>query len=69
MKKVLIISLLVSMVAACSLTKKDLGLEKTVPDASTAKAQEELVLPPNYNLRPVVPMAHANINSSTTKEL
>ncbi len=69
MKKALIISLLISMVTACGLTKKDLGLEKTVPDASTAKAQEELVLPPNYNLRPVVPMARADINSNKTKEL
>ena len=41
------------------LTKKDLGLEKTVPDASSAKAQDELVLPPNYNHRPVMPMAQA----------
>ncbi len=69
MKKILIISLLTAMVTACGLTKKDLGLEKTTPDASTAKAQEELVLPPNYNLRPVVPMARADINSNTTKEL
>ena len=69
MKKALIISLLISMVTACGLTKKDLGLEKTVPDASTAKAQEELLLPPNYNLRPVVPMARADINSNKTKEL
>ena len=69
MKKILVMGLLLTMLTACGLTKKDLGLEKTVPDASTSKAQEELVLPPNYNLRPVVPMAHANINTNNTKEL
>ncbi|MBP5399456.1 MAG: hypothetical protein J6Y53_03465 [Alphaproteobacteria bacterium] len=69
MKKALIISLSLAMLTACGLTKKDLGLEKTLPDASTSKAQEELVLPPNYNLRPVVPMAHADINTNKTKEL
>ena len=62
MKKILVISLLMTMLTACSLTKKDLGLEKTVPDASTSKAQDELVLPPNYNHRPVMPMAKAESN-------
>lgn len=62
MKKILVTGIILTMLTACSLTKKDLGLEKTVPDASTSKAQDELVLPPNYNHRPVMPMAKAESN-------
>ena len=68
MKKILLIGLFLSILTACSFTKKDLGLEKNVPDASEAKAQDELILPPNYNHRPVMPMARAD-NKQQNMEL
>ncbi len=58
MKKLLLVTILL-MIGACGMTKKDLGLEKKTPDASGAVSKEELILPPNYNLRPVVPMEQA----------
>jgi hypothetical protein len=59
MKKLVMAFVLLSMLGACGLTNKDLGLEKTTPDASNAKAKEALILPPNYNQRPVVDMEKA----------
>ena len=59
MKKILFIIAFAMLATACGMNKKDLGLEKKTPDASQATAKEELVLPPNFNLRPVVPMAQS----------
>ena len=59
MKKLVMAFVLLSMLGACGLTKKDLGLEKKTPDASNVSAKEALTLPPNYNRRPVVDMEKA----------
>lgn len=59
MKKLFFIALTLLLVSACGLTKKDLGLEKRTPDASNVSAKEALILPPNYNRRPVVDMEKA----------
>ena len=59
MKKLLLVTAILLMVGACGMNKKDLGLEKKTPDASGAVSKEELILPPNYNLRPIVPMEQA----------
>ena len=59
MKKLLFVALMLLFLSACGMTKKDLGLQKKTPDASVATEQKDLILPPNYNLRPVVPMTKA----------
>ncbi len=60
MKKLLSLLLLTAMLTACNATKEDLGLAKKVPDASKVSEQKQLLLPPNYDLRPVVPMQKAD---------
>ncbi|MBR1648182.1 MAG: hypothetical protein IJ689_01115 [Alphaproteobacteria bacterium] len=55
MKKTVLTLAALIMLTACGMTKKDLGLQKQSPDPATAKTQEELVVPPNYDLVPVVP--------------
>lgn len=59
MKKLLVITVLVCVISACGLTKKNLGLEKTAPDTSNVSEKEMLILPPNYHQRPVVDMKKA----------
>ena len=59
MRKLFLIVVITGLISACGITKKNLGLEKTPPDASNANAKEMLVLPPNYNLHPVVAMKQA----------
>lgn len=60
MKKALSLVLLLAMLSACNATKEDLGLAKKGPDASKVSEQKQLLLPPNYNLRPVVPLKKAD---------
>ena len=55
MKKIVCLMLLAGMLGACNATREDLGLERKVPDASKVSEQKQLLLPPNYDLRPVVP--------------
>lgn len=62
MKKILSLLLLVSLLGACNATKEDLGLERKIPDASKVSEQKQLLLPPNYNLRPTVPMKKVDEN-------
>ena len=59
MKKLLSLLILTIMLTACNATKEDLGLAKKVPDAYKVSEQKQLLLPPNYDLRPVVPMQKA----------
>lgn len=59
MRKIFCLMLLAGLLTACNATKEDLGLDRKVPDASKVSEQKQLLLPPNYNLRPVVPMAQA----------
>ncbi len=49
--------------AACNATKEDLGLERKVPDAFKVSEQKQLLLPPNYHLRPAVPIKKAEENA------
>ena len=56
MKKIVCLMLLAGMLGAC---REDLGLERKVPDASKVSEQKQLLLPPNYDLRPVVPLEKA----------
>ncbi len=59
MKKIACLFMTVCLLGACNATKEDLGLERKVPDASKVSEQKQLLLPPNYDLRPVVPMSKA----------
>lgn len=59
MKKIVCLMLLAGMLGACNATREDLGLERKVPDASKVSEQKQLLLPPNYDLRPVVPLEKA----------
>jgi uncharacterized lipoprotein len=38
--------------SACSMTKKQLGLSRDVPDESTVETRRPLDLPPDYNILP-----------------
>lgn len=69
MKKYFMLLALVSVVgvSACNTTKEDLGLERKTPDASKAVSKNPLILPPNYNLRPVVPMEKADLQASNAR--
>lgn len=60
MKKLMLACFVVALLSACGLTKKNLGLEKVAPDEGQNSAKEQLVVPPNYNLRPVVPTENNN---------
>ncbi len=59
MKKIVCLMLLAGMLGACNATREDLGLERKVPDASKVSEQKQLLLPPNYDLRPAVPLEKA----------
>ena len=59
MKKIVCLMLLAGMLGACNATREELGLERKVPDASKVSEQKQLLLPPNYDLRPVVPLEKA----------
>lgn len=62
MKKLIAVALLASLVNACGLiNKQNLGLERKTPQAAADK-KEELVIPPNYNLRPDEPAARQENN-------
>ncbi|MBP5352501.1 MAG: DUF3035 domain-containing protein [Alphaproteobacteria bacterium] len=55
MRKVIsfsLVAVLVLMLSACGLTKKDLGLARQGPDETLVKTNEPLILPPEYNVRP-----------------
>ncbi len=52
MKKAYILLAVVMLIASCGLTKEDLGMASSKPDESKVSAREQLVLPPDYNVRP-----------------
>lgn len=55
MKKISIILVLITLCAAlnsCGWTKEKLGLTRRGPDASRVETRDELILPPEYSVRP-----------------
>lgn len=53
MKKTLSVMLLLSCVlCACGLSKKDLGLNRSMPDETKVVARQPLDLPPDFNTLP-----------------
>jgi hypothetical protein len=55
MKKIYIISaliVLVSSLSGCGWTKEKLGLTRHGPDAQNVQTRDELILPPEYSVRP-----------------
>ncbi len=53
MKKMLSLLLALSFaLAACGLTKKDLGLNRAVPDETQVKMRQPLDMPPDFDTLP-----------------
>lgn len=52
MKKVYILLAAVLFLSACGLTKEDLGMTRSTPDESKVSKRQQLVIPPDYGLRP-----------------
>ena len=52
MKKVFILFAMVMMLASCGLTKEDLGMARSKPDESQVSTRKQLVIPPEYGVRP-----------------
>lgn len=52
MKKVYILLACVLLLGACGLTKEDLGMARSVPDESKVSKRQQLVIPPDYGVRP-----------------
>lgn len=55
MKKVFVffaITLVCASLGACGWTKEKLGLTRHGPDASKVETRDELILPPEYSVRP-----------------
>ncbi|MBR1605301.1 MAG: DUF3035 domain-containing protein [Alphaproteobacteria bacterium] len=53
MKKIVISSIVVTMLCACGVTRDDLGLEKESPDEMMVISRAPLSIPPEFNLRPL----------------
>ncbi len=62
MKKIVCLFMAVCLLGACHATKEDLGLKRKAPDASKVSERKQLLLPPNYDLRPVGPTAKGPAN-------
>lgn len=52
MKKMLILFAAVLFFSACGMTKEDLGMARSKPDESQVKTRQQLVIPPDYSIRP-----------------
>lgn len=52
MKKMFILLTTVLFLAACGLTKEDLGMARSKPDESKVSSRAALVVPPDYNVLP-----------------
>ena len=52
MKKVCLLFVVAVMLSGCGLTKKDLGMARTTPDETKIQTRDQLVLPPDYAIRP-----------------
>lgn len=57
MKKLLLVGFVLGMIfglSSCGLTKEDLGMAKSKPDETQVSRRNQLVLPPDFDVRPVV---------------
>ena len=52
MKKVFILFAAVLFFSGCGLTKEDLGMAKSTPDETQVSKRDQLVLPPDFDVRP-----------------
>lgn len=52
MKKIFFGLICAALLAGCGLTKKDLGLARSVPDESLVETRQPLDLPPDFNVLP-----------------
>ena len=52
MKKICLVLVVAVILGGCGLTKKDLGMARNTPDETKVKARDQLVLPPDYGVRP-----------------
>jgi hypothetical protein len=57
MRKILVLLVAVCFIASCGLTKEKLGMARSKPDETKvlkngAKKRGDLVIPPDYNIRP-----------------
>ncbi len=57
MKKLLFVVFVLGIIAglsSCGLTKEDLGMAKSKPDETQVSRRNQLLLPPDFDVRPVV---------------
>lgn len=52
MKKIAIIFSALILLSACGLTREKLGMAKSVPDESQVTRRNQLVIPPDFDVRP-----------------
>ena len=55
MKKIMLIFVCTALICAlngCGWTKEKLGLKRHGPDATKVQTRDELILPPEYSVRP-----------------
>ncbi len=52
MKKAFILMAAALFLASCGLTKEDLGMAKSKPDETQVSRRSQLVLPPDFDVRP-----------------
>lgn len=52
MKKIYILLTFVMLLSACGLTKEDLGMTHSKPDESQVSRRPQLVIPPDYGVKP-----------------
>lgn len=52
MKKIFIVFAAVLFLSCCGLTKEDLGMAKSKPDETQVSKRDQLVLPPDFDVRP-----------------
>lgn len=54
MKKLVLILFAVLLVSSCGLNKEKLGMTRSTPDDGFKARKEKLVVPPDYDVRPVI---------------
>ncbi len=57
MKRLLFVVLVLGIIAglsSCGLTKEDLGMAKSKPDETQVSRRNQLLLPPDFDVRPVM---------------
>lgn len=64
MKKIFVLLAVVMLFCACGLTKEKLGMKRSTPDDGYKARKERLVVPPDYDVRPV----EEKVEATTTAE-